>query len=52
MRDMLSDRIMSAVQANAKVSQRLPQLEADVREGRLLPTLAVDEIMALAGIRA
>jgi LAO/AO transport system kinase len=52
MRDMLSDRVMGAVQANAQVAQRLPQLEADVREGRLLPTLAVDEIMALAGIRA
>jgi LAO/AO transport system kinase len=52
MRDMLSDRVMGAVQANAQVAQRLPQLEADVREGRLLPTLAVDEIMVLAGIRA
>jgi LAO/AO transport system kinase len=51
MRDMLSDRIIGSVQANARVAARLPSLEADVREGRLLPTLAVDEIMALAGIR-
>ncbi|MFA5898404.1 MAG: methylmalonyl Co-A mutase-associated GTPase MeaB [Hyphomicrobium sp.] len=52
MRDMLSDRVMSSVQANPLVSERLPQLEEDVRSGRLLPTLAVDEIMRLAGIRA
>jgi LAO/AO transport system kinase len=52
MRDMLSDRIMASVLTNARVAARLPGLEADVREGRLLPTLAVDEIMALAGIRA
>jgi len=52
MRDMLNDRIMTSVQSNARVAARLPGLEADVREGRLLPTLAVDEIMTLAGIRA
>ncbi|HEY8246732.1 MAG TPA: methylmalonyl Co-A mutase-associated GTPase MeaB [Hyphomicrobium sp.] len=52
MRDMLNDRIMTGVQSNARVAARLPGLEADVREGRLLPTLAVDEIMTLAGIRA
>lgn len=51
MRDMLADRIMAGIQANPRVAARLPHLEADVRAGRLLPTLAVDEIMALAGIR-
>jgi LAO/AO transport system kinase len=51
MRDMLNDRIMASIQANARVAARLPALEDDVRAGRLLPTLAVDEIMALAGIR-
>lgn len=50
MRDMLNDRVMSSIQSNPRVAARLPQLEADVRDGRLLPTLAVDEIMALAGI--
>lgn len=50
MRDMLNDRIMSAIGSNPRVAARLPQLEEDVRAGRLLPTLAVDEIMGLAGI--
>jgi LAO/AO transport system kinase len=52
MRDMLNDRIMASVHSDPRVAARLPGLEADVREGRLLPTLAVDEIMTLAGIRA
>jgi LAO/AO transport system kinase len=52
MRDMLGDRIMASVLGNPRVAARLPGLEADVREGRLLPTLAVDEIMALAGVSA
>lgn len=52
MRDMLNDRIMASIKSNPQVAARLPDLEEDVRAGRLLPTLAVDEIMALAGIRA
>lgn len=52
MRDMLNDRIMASIRSNPRVSARLPGLEDDVRAGRLLPTLAVDEIMTLAGIRA
>ncbi len=52
MHDMLNDRIMASIQSNPAVASRLPALEEDVRAGRLLPTLAVDEIMALAGIRA
>jgi LAO/AO transport system kinase len=50
MRDMLHDRIMAGVLSEAQVAARLPALEADVRAGRLLPTLAVDEILGLAGI--
>jgi LAO/AO transport system kinase len=52
MRDMLNDRIMASVQSNPRVAARLPSLEAEVRDGRLLPTLAVDEIMALADIHS
>jgi LAO/AO transport system kinase len=52
MRDMLNDRIMSSIQSNPKVAARLPAIEEEVRAGQLLPTLAVDEIMSLAGIRA
>jgi LAO/AO transport system kinase len=50
MQDMLNDRIMSSVRSNPRVAHRLPGIEAEVREGRLLPTLAVDEILQLAGI--
>jgi len=50
MRDMLNDRVMAGLKAMPKVSERLPALEADVRAGRLLPTLAVDELLNLAGL--
>jgi LAO/AO transport system kinase len=50
MRDMLHDRIMAGVMSGEEISGRLPALEADVAAGRLLPTLAVDEILELAGI--
>jgi LAO/AO transport system kinase len=52
MRDMLSDRLLHAVKANPKVAERLPAIEADVRDGRLFPTRAVDEILDLMGLRA
>lgn len=51
MRDMLSDRLLAALRSNSRVAERLPLLEAQVREGRLLPTLAVDEIIALMGLK-
>jgi LAO/AO transport system kinase len=50
MRDMLSDRVMAGLKAMPNVAERLPALEADVRAGRLLPTLAVDELLNLAGL--
>jgi GTPase len=49
MREMLEERIMSAVHANTAVAVAMPGLEADVRDGRLLPTLAVERVLALAG---
>jgi LAO/AO transport system kinase len=49
MHDMLGDRIMARVHSHPRVAKRLPELEAEVREGRLLPTLAVDEVLELAG---
>jgi LAO/AO transport system kinase len=45
--DMLIDRVMASVKANARVAQRLPPLEAEVRAGRLVPTVAVDEILEI-----
>ena len=50
MRDMLEERLMSALKANPKVAAELPQIEADVRSGQLLPTLAVERIMNLMGL--
>jgi GTPase len=48
--DMLNDRVMGGLRAHPQVAERLPLLEDDVRTGRLLPTLAVDEILGLFGI--
>lgn len=50
MRDMLEDRLMGALRANPAVAQELPGLEGRVREGQLIPTLAVDRIMGLMGL--
>lgn len=50
MRDMLEARLMSALKANPGVAAELPQIENSVARGTLLPTLAVDRIMALMGL--
>lgn len=50
MRDMLHDRMMSALRANPQVAARMPQLEGEVRAGKLLPTLAVDEVLQLMNL--
>ncbi len=52
MQDMLNDRVMASLKANPRVAQRLPVLEEEVRAGRLVPTLAVDEILEVIGIGA
>jgi GTPase len=49
---MLNDRVMTSLKANPRVAQRLPALEEEVRAGRLVPTLAVDEIREMIGIAA
>jgi LAO/AO transport system kinase len=50
MRDMLEDRLMGALKANPRVAAELPGIEASVRNGTLLPTLAVERIMDLMGL--
>lgn len=50
MRDMLQERLMAALKANPDVARDLPAIEADVRAGRLLPTIAVGRVMALMGM--
>ncbi len=52
MRDMIEDRLLAALRAHPKVGTELPVLERDVREGRMMPTRAVDRIMALMGLEA
>ena len=47
MRDMLEARLMGTLKSNPAVSAELPRIEASVRDGTLLPTLAVDRIMRL-----
>jgi LAO/AO transport system kinase len=49
MHDMLSDRLLATLKANPQVASSLPGLEADVRAGRLLPTRAVDQMLAMLG---
>jgi LAO/AO transport system kinase len=41
---------MGALKANPKVAAELPSIEASVREGTLLPTLAVERLMGLMGL--
>ncbi len=52
MSDILNDRVMARLKSDPRVAQRLPLLEAEVRAGRLVPTLAVDEILEMMGIAA
>lgn len=47
MHDMLEDRLKAALRDNKAVAERLPVIEAQVREGTLTPALAVREIMTL-----
>ncbi len=47
MRDMLETRMMATLKSNPAVARELQSIEASVRAGTLLPTLAVDRIMAL-----
>jgi len=50
MRDMLSDRVLARFKSHHRVAERLPAIEAEVRAGKLLPTLAVDELLDIAGM--
>lgn len=50
MRSMIEDRLMAALRQNPRVATELPGIEAAVREGRLIPTLAVDKILNLMGL--
>lgn len=48
--EMLQEQVMEALRRNPAVADKLPAIEADVRAGRLLPTIAVDRILSLMGL--
>lgn len=50
MQDMLSDHLMARVKNDPRIADRLPEIELQVRDGTLLPTLAVDEILGVMGL--
>jgi LAO/AO transport system kinase len=50
MRDMVSDRLGAWLRSDPRAARRIPELEAAVRQGRLTPALAADEVLALVGV--
>jgi LAO/AO transport system kinase len=50
MKDMLQERLMRGLLSNPRVAEALPRIETDVRDARLMPTRAVDEILARMGL--
>lgn len=46
MHDLLKDQLMARLMATPAVRARLPDIEAEVRSGALMPTLAVARILA------
>jgi LAO/AO transport system kinase len=51
MREMLSDRLLQRLLADAAIAGHLSRLEDDVRAGRMSPSYAVEDILAAANIR-
>ncbi len=50
MREMIGNRMLEAMRQNPQVAAELPRLEADVREGRMIPTRAADRVLGLMGL--
>src|SRR5204863_9878309 len=48
---MLEDRFHLRLKTDAKLKARVPAIERAVAEGKLSPSLAVDEIAAALGVR-
>jgi len=46
MRDMLTDRLLETVRRTPALKERLPEIEKAVAEGRLPPSVAVEEVLA------
>jgi len=50
MHDLLQERLMAALQGDPAVAKRMGELEAEVRDGRRTPALAVTELVAMMGL--
>lgn len=50
MHDLIRERLLASLYSNRRVSETLALLELEVREGRLTPCVAADEIARLAGL--
>jgi LAO/AO transport system kinase len=48
---MLEERMFERLRSDAAVRAKLPQIEAAVADGRLAPTLAVEQIAAMLGMQ-
>jgi GTPase len=50
MEELLRERVLSALEADADVARRRAELEAEVRAGKRTPALAVAELLAMMGL--
>ena len=50
MHDLLQERLLAALQADAVVARRMAELEGEVRAGARTPALAVGELVAMMGL--
>jgi LAO/AO transport system kinase len=50
MEELLRERLLAALEADADVARRRAELEAEVRAGKRTPALAVAELLAMMGL--
>jgi LAO/AO transport system kinase len=50
MHDLLQERLLAALQADARVARRMAELESEVRAGARMPALAVAELVEMIGL--
>jgi LAO/AO transport system kinase len=49
--EMVQERLLAALRAHPEVAAKLPSIETGVRSGRLMPTRAADQILAMLGLK-
>ena len=50
MHDLLQERLLAALQADASIARRMAELEGEVRAGARTPALAVGELVDMMGL--